>query len=55
MRWGARRHTLTPMTFEEVLAILLGWVGRRVSVAVATAGDAPIIVANVLGEPRAGD
>lgn len=42
------------MTFEEVLGILLGWVGRRLSVGIATAGDAPIMIASLAGTLGAG-
>ncbi len=42
------------MTFEEVLGVLLGWIGRHISVAVATAGDAPVLVASMVGRLRAG-
>ena len=42
------------MTFEEVLGVLLGWIGRHISVAVATAGDAPVLVASIVGRLRAG-
>jgi hypothetical protein len=45
---------LLVVTWEEVLTVLLGWVGRRLSVAIATAGDAPVMLANMTGRLRAG-
>jgi hypothetical protein len=42
------------VTFEEVLAVLLGWVGRRLSVGIATAGGAPIMIGNMAGTLPAG-
>jgi non-ribosomal peptide synthetase component F len=37
-----------------VLTILLGWVSRRLSVGIAMAGDAPVMLANMTGRLRAG-
>jgi hypothetical protein len=45
---------LRPVNFEDILTILLGWVGQRLSVGIATGGDAPIMIANMLGTLRAG-
>jgi hypothetical protein len=42
------------MTFDEVLTVLLGWVGRRLSVAIMPAGDAPIVRANMASVLRTG-
>ena len=43
------------MTFEELLTLLLGWVGRRVRVAVATAGEPPVTVALIGGVLAGGE
>jgi hypothetical protein len=42
------------VSFDELLAVLLGLVGRRLSVAIATAGEPPIMVGNMAGILRAG-
>lgn len=40
--------------YEEVLAELLGWVGRRLEVGIATAGDAPVMIGHMAGVLVAG-
>jgi hypothetical protein len=45
---------MSRVTFEEVLTVLLGWVGPHLSIGIATAGDAPIMIANMAGVLRAG-
>jgi hypothetical protein len=42
------------VSFDELLAVLLGLVGRRLSVAIATAGEPPIMVGSMAGMLRAG-
>ena len=42
------------MTFEETLTVLLGWIGSRLEVAIATAGDAPILIGSMVGTLRDG-
>jgi hypothetical protein len=42
------------VSFDELLAVLLDLVGRRLSVAIATAGEPPIMVGSMAGMLRAG-
>lgn len=40
--------------YEAVLAELLGWVGQRVAVGIATSGDEPVMIAHLAGVLAAG-
>jgi hypothetical protein len=45
----------SPMTFEELLTLLLGWAGRRLQVAVATCGEPAVTVALIAGVLAGGE
>ena len=45
---------LQPMTFEDVLALLVGWVGRCLSVAITAAEEPTIMLASMSGRLRSG-
>jgi hypothetical protein len=42
------------MTYEEVLEVLLGWLGRTLSVGISTLGERAVLIANMLGTLQAG-
>jgi hypothetical protein len=43
------------VSFGELLALLMGWAGRRVMVAIATAADPPVMVATIAGRLTGGE
>jgi hypothetical protein len=49
------RGSVHRMSWDELLALLMGWAGRRVLVTIATGGDMPVSVAAMEGVLAAGE